>query len=149
MPSRETNEATRREWRELGFYYESSDEPPRWRIVGSIDGLGGLARLLDSYVRDPRNDRESEHEHYGPYMYFKVQTANEPAIDADGIRGSLRDLVRLRDLIAARLAVARPGDRLVIGAEYAAATSHPLHLEARADDFDPASEDVQLAETDR
>jgi len=29
-PSESTNDATRREWRELGFYYEVCSEPCRW-----------------------------------------------------------------------------------------------------------------------
>lgn len=145
-PSERTNEATRREWRKLGFYYELLDQPPCWRVVGSILGLENLARALDSYVRDPRNEMFSEHEHYGPYMYLKVQTSDAPEIDQDGIRGSLRDLARLRDLVATRLATAAPGDVIVIGAEYSEAISHSLRLEVRAASFDPAAEDSRLRE---
>jgi hypothetical protein len=78
-------------------------------------------------------------------MYLKVQTAEAPAIDEDGIRGSLQDLARLRDLIAHRLEASRPGQSFHVGAEYCAPVSHPIHFEVREASFDPATEDLQLS----
>jgi hypothetical protein len=146
-PSEATNQATREEWRELGFFYELQDEPPRWRIVGSPSGLGNLVKVLDKYVRDPRHEAISEHEHYGPYMYLKVQTAETPTIDNESIRGSLSDLVHLRDLIANGLRNLRAGESLVVGPEYSPAVRFPLHLELREAEFDPASADPALSES--
>jgi hypothetical protein len=146
VPSEATNEATRREWRELGFFYELRDDSPCWRLVGSATGLGNLVALLDSYVRDPRNQTLSEHEHYGPYRYLKIQTADAPGIDGQGIRGRISDLARLRDLIASGIRSSGPGQTLRFGPEYAAAVSHPLQLEVREDSFDPAAEDLSLSE---
>jgi hypothetical protein len=111
-PSEATNQATREEWRELGFFYERTDEPPCWRFVGSAVGLAHLVKLLDAYVRDPRNETISDHEHYGPYMYLKVETSDSPEIDSRSIRGTLADLTRLRDLVADGLRDLCPGQSL-------------------------------------
>lgn len=144
-PSETTNRATREEWRELGFFYETLREPLCWRLVGSPTGLARFVSLLDQYVRDPRNATLSEHEHYGPYMYLKVQTAKSPAIDEHSIRGSLKDLTRLRDLVAKALRTSRTGDSFKIGSEYSAAATYPLWFEVREEPFDPASEDPELS----
>jgi hypothetical protein len=140
------NRATREEWRELGFFYETMREPPRWRLVGSATGLARFVDLLDQYVADARNATLSEHEHYGPYMYLKVQTSESPAIDEHSIRGSLEDLARLRDLVAKALRTSRAGDSFELGSEYSTAVTYPLCFELREEPFDPASEDPQLSE---
>ncbi len=146
-PSEATNQATREEWRELGFFYETRDEPACWRLVGSQSGLANLVKLLDQYVRDPRNETISEHQHYGPYMYLKVETAESPEIDRSSIRGSLSDLASLRDLIAKGLRGLRPGQTLIVGEEYSPAVTFPLHLELREAGFDPSSVDPALSES--
>lgn len=145
-PSDATNRTTRAEWRALGFYYEIRGEPPCWRFVGSAEGLSRFVALLDEYVRDPRNEALSEHEHYGPYMYLKVQTAESPEIDGQSIRGSLRDLARLGDLIAAGLLDTGVGRSLVIGQEYSESVRLPLWFEVREAGFDPATADPLLPE---
>ncbi len=142
-----TNQATREEWRQLGFFYDTRDAPPCWRLVGSASGLANFVKVLDEYVRDPRNETLSEHAHYGPYMYLKVQTAESPEIDSNGIRGSLADLARLRDLIASGLRNLRIGESLVIGSEYSPSVRFSLHLELREAGFDPASADPALFES--
>jgi len=138
----------REEWRALGFFYERTDDPPRWHFMGSGAGLANIVKLLDAYVRDPRNETITEHEHYGPYMYLKVQTSITPEIDSRSIRGTLADLARLRDLIADRLRNTHPGQSLTIGPEYSDAVSFPLLLEIRDDQFDPAYADPDLVEAD-
>lgn len=145
-PSEATNQATREEWRELGFFYEARDEPRCWRLVGSASGLAKFVKLLDEYVRDHRNEAISEHEHYGPYLYLKVQTAKSPEIDSKSIRGSLADLARLRDLVASGLRSLRVGESLNIGPEYSPSVTYPLQLELREAKFDPASADPTLSE---
>jgi hypothetical protein len=146
-PSEATNQATREEWRELGFFYETRDDPACWRLIGSASGLAKFVKLLDQYVCDPRKEAISEHEHYGPYMYLKVQTAESPEIDGEGIRGSLADLARLRDLIAHGLRNLSAGESFVIGPEYSPSVILPLRVELRESDFDPASEDPALPES--
>jgi len=142
--SEATLQATRKEWRDLGFYYETRDRPPCWRLIGSPTGLEKFVQLLDQYVRDARNTLLAEHEHYGPYMYLKVQTSETPEIDDRGIRGTLEDLARLRDLVSARLRSADPGQVFSIGREYSTRVRFPLQFEVRQPDFDPASADPQL-----
>jgi hypothetical protein len=39
MPSEATNRATRREWRELGFFYLRDDRTKVWTLAGSRAGL--------------------------------------------------------------------------------------------------------------
>ena len=142
--SEATNQATREEWRELGFFYEVRESPACWRFVGSLSGLQGFVRVLDEYVRDPRNEAISEHRHYGPYMYLKVVTSDVAEIDRDGIRGSIADLVRLRDLVSNALRDLRPGESIYLGSEYAPSVAFRLFFEVREGEFDPASADPGL-----
>ncbi len=144
--SEATKQATRDEWRELGFFYECTTAPPCWRFVGSATGLEELVKLLDAYILNPSNQSFSEHEHYGPYCYLKVQTSDSPEIDGESIRGTLADLARLRDLIAHGLRELCPGQSLVIGGEYSPRVDFPLLLEMREADFDPASVDPELSD---
>src|ERR1035438_7741098 len=74
MPSDATNRATTQEWRELGFFYDRDDRARVWKLTGSRSGLLRFRDLLLSYVADPCNALEAEHEHYGPYAYLEVMT---------------------------------------------------------------------------
>ena len=138
------NEATRREWRELGFFYDRDDQARAWRVVGSSTGLLGFADLLVAYVGDPANARISDHEHYGPYMYLKVMTWPEPSVDSDGIRGPLSFLRSLAALIHAEVRVARQGDTIRVRDSSIAKSPYALILEVRGEHFDPADEDPML-----
>jgi hypothetical protein len=144
MPSDATNEATRREWRELGFFYDLDDASREWRVTGSRSGLLRLRDLLLAYVADPRNRAESEHEHYGPYKYFEVMTWSEAGFDDHAIRGTLSDLERLARIIEARVNQAAPGATIRIRDDFAASSPYSLVLEVREDDFDPATADSAL-----
>jgi hypothetical protein len=99
VPDEATNANTAAEWRELGFYYDIDHSQKCWRLVGSKSGLTGFADSIQRYAADPRNERLSEHEHFGPYFYLEIQTASEPGMDGHSIHGSLLDLGRLADLI--------------------------------------------------
>jgi hypothetical protein len=63
MTSRATDEQTRREWRELEFFYDVSPETKEWHIVGSRSGIDRFGDLLIRYSADARNAGESEHDH--------------------------------------------------------------------------------------
>jgi hypothetical protein len=139
-----TREATRSEWRELGFYYHRDDSANEWQIVGSLEGLSRFAGLLRSYVADPRNAQESEHEHYGPYMYLEVMTWNEPGIDEHSIHGTVAQLARLASLVEEKISMIQPGGRMRIREEYAPSSTYALVLERRDDAFDPATPDGNL-----
>jgi|SRR5215813_1380515 len=144
MPSDATNNATRSEWRNLGFFYERDDDNRVWRLTGSRAGLLRFRDALLSYVTDPRNASDSEHEHYGPYLYLEVMTSSNAGFDDHAIRGSVSDLRRLSDLIDAKLATANPGCTVRIQEEFARDTPYALVLDVREDGFDPASADPLL-----
>ncbi len=148
MPSDAANKATRREWRELGFFYDRDDQTRVWKLTSSRAGLLGFRDALLSYVADPRNALKSEHEHYGPYSYLEVMTWPEAGFDAHAIRGPLADLTRLAKLIEAKLATARPGSSLLIKEEFAPDSPYGLVLDLREDGFDPATADPLLPAED-
>lgn len=144
-PSEMTNQVTRDEWRELGFFYDKDDAKNHWLLVGSKQGLGAFPTLIRAYCEDPRNTELGEHEHYGPYMYLKIVTAPQAQIDDDSISGSLHDLARLADLMETELKGASPGDVIEIGNKYISNPEYGLWLEVTADSLDPASADRCLA----
>ena len=144
MLSKAVNEATRREWRDLGFFYALNEDGKEWRLVGSRSGLLKFRDLLMRYVANPRNEAKSELDHYGPYMYLKVMTWTEPGMDRNAIYGTLEDLRRLAEIIKAKLQDTRPGSVLRIQEEFPAGCEYSLVLGVRDDDFDPASADPEL-----
>jgi hypothetical protein len=148
MPSDEVNKKTREEWRALGFFYDVDDDAKVWTFIGSRAGLLSFRDTLHEYVADPRNALESEHEHYGPYMYLKVMTWQEAGFDNNAIRGPLTDLARLATLVEGKLATAQPGSTVRIHDEFAADSPYTLVLEVREDSFDPATADPLLPNED-
>jgi hypothetical protein len=145
MSSEATNRATRREWRELGFFYDRDDQNKLWKLTGSRSGLLRFRDVLLSYVADPRNALKSEHEHYGPYSYLEVMTWSEAGFDDHAIRGPVAALARLAALIEAKLSTARVGSTVRIQEEFAADSPYALVLDLREDGFDPAAADPLLA----
>jgi hypothetical protein len=148
MPSDAINKATRREWRELGFFYDCDNETKVWKLIGSRSGLLRFRDILLSYAADARNTPDGEHEHYGPYSYLKIMTCPEAAFDDEAIRGSLADLARLAKLIEVKLATTQPGSFTVIQQEFAANSPNALVLDLREDGFDPATADPLLPAQD-
>ncbi len=138
------NEQTRQDWRELGFFYDYDKQEKLWRLIGSNSGLIKFCDLLDAYVADKRNEKLSEHEHYGPYMYLEIMTWNEAAITDHAIQGQLNQLRSLSQLCRNKLMNARIGDRIIIDSEYSDKNTASLSLEIRPDDFDPPSIDPEL-----
>ena len=148
MPSEATNKATRREWRQLGFFYDLDDEARAWKLTGSRAGLLRFRDALLSYVADPRNALKSEHEHYGPYSYLEIMTWPEAGFDGHAIRGPLTDLARLATLVEEKLATMSPGSSARIQEEFAADSPYALILDLREDGFDPAVADPFLPPED-
>jgi hypothetical protein len=136
---------TREEWQELGFFYDRDDASKEWTIVGSRAGLAGFSGLLREYIADPRNALQSEHEHYGPYLYLEVMTWTDAGMDDHSIHGTLQDLKRLAELVDHRVAVLRPGERARIREEYSPTSKYALVLALREDGFDPATLDANLS----
>jgi hypothetical protein len=144
MLTEDVRARTRREWRELGFFYNRNDESKVRRFVGSRSGLMRFHEALLEYADGSSNDYESEHEHYGPHS-LEIMTWHQPGMDDHAIRGSLADLKRLATIFVNKLAVALVGDSVCIQDEYAANSPYALILEVREDDFDPAKADPMLA----
>jgi hypothetical protein len=144
MPSEETNRATREEWRELGFHYDRDDDAKTWILTGSREGLLKFSGALLAYSSKPVNAQQSEHDHYGPYMYLKVMTWPEAGFDDDSIRGSLEDLRRLAHIIEGKVASTAIGASVRIQEEFTPNSPYGLVLNIRDDAFDPASADAGL-----
>ena len=139
-----TNDATRQDWRELGFFYDRDDQTRVWKLTGSRAGLLRFRDALLSYVSDPRHALKSEHEHYGPYLVLEVMTWPEAGFDDHAIRGSLADLERLAKLIEAKIITASPGSTVLIREEFVPDSPYALALDLREDGFDPATADPLL-----
>jgi hypothetical protein len=135
-------EETRREWRELGFFYHRDDPCATWLIRGSRSGLLAFGHVLREYSNNPRNQQLAEHDHFGPYMYLKIGTWSAPDISEHWIAGTLDDLKRLSGLVEERVLKAKGGDRLSLRNAYAPNALYELTLEMSEDDFDPATADV-------
>jgi len=133
------------EWRELGFFHDCRGASACWWIVGSAVGLAGFTGILDEYVRDPKNETVSECEVYGPRMSFKIETAEEPEVDREGVRGSLADLDRLKTLVASGLENVGVGESFDVASEYSTSSRFRLEIELREPAFDPASADPGCA----
>lgn len=134
----EIDEMTRREWRELGFFYDRDDTAREWKLMGSKAGLQHFADVLQKYAADPRNEIISEHEHFGPYGYLEVGTWTAPEITEHWIAGPLGDIHGLAVAIRMRLEVASVGDRICLRVLFAPQSPYELVLEVQADSFDPA-----------
>jgi hypothetical protein len=142
--SREVREHTRREWRDLGFFYELDHARKIWRLVGSKAGLRRFADLLHAYAGDSRNATPSEHEHYGPYLYLEIMTWATRGADDHSIHGTLDDLRQLASIVEHALCEAPPGSICRAGDLYAPSAPYGIQLEVREDGFDPASADPLL-----
>ena len=143
MPSEKVNEATRAEWRELGFFYDRDDAEKRWRLVGSKTGLGRFANALSEFASDPRNAQKSEHVHFGPYMYLEIGSWPEPEITEHWIAGPLSALNRLSAEIRTRLTMANENEVLELRQSFSPKSPYELSLEVRGEQFDPAREDSE------
>jgi hypothetical protein len=141
MASPTTNKRTRREWRELGFFYDRDDDAKCWLVKGSGAGVLAFVTLLRAYGRNPRNGALSEHEHYGPYQYLKFMTWTGPRLDGHAIQGRLDDFDRLAGLVESKLRAVGVGAVFEIGTEYSSASEYVLRVQVAEDGFDPAAAD--------
>jgi hypothetical protein len=137
------DEMIKEEWRNLGFYYDIDENanPPEWKIYGSKDGLLNLIKLLEDYTANKVNDSISEHEHYGPYHYFKIMTWDEPEIAESYIAGSIDDLISLKVIITDKLNETDAGQTFTIGSEYGTNNTAVMKFFVMNDNFDPVSMD--------
>ncbi len=138
------NQAIREQWQILGFFYDIKDDEKLWYIVGSKHGLINFYNILIDYVNDPQYDKISAHEHYGPYMYLKIMTWDQPNINKNGIRGSKEDLRKLSEIFKTKLKNTSIGHHFTIGSEYTVDNDYSVLVEVMEDSFDPALIDPQL-----
>jgi len=143
VPSDKTNEATRLEWRELGFFYDRDDQQKAWRIAGSKLGLEKFAAAISKFASNPRNGAQSEHDHLGPYMYLEIGSWPKPEITDHWIAGPLPALEQLAAQILARVRTAHENEVLPFREWYAPASPYELLIEVKPETFDPAKEDPQ------
>ena len=141
MPSDETKEATRRVWRELGFFCGRDAVAKEWRIVGSVKGLWKFAAEIRSYASNSANDRLSEYTQFGPAMNLEVGTSHQTEITEQWIGGPLVDLLRLATLIERSVQANVVGKRIALRSNFSPMAPYELILDVRDDAFDPASAD--------
>jgi hypothetical protein len=140
MSSEQTDNATRHEWRELGFFYDCDDVEKRWRIVGTRAGLYRFCDELLAFAGNTKNEPTSEHVHLGPYMYLELGSWPTPEITDHWIAGPLSALGELADVARSKVASAGVGTAFSLRDTFAPGSPDDLVLELRGDGFDPAKE---------
>jgi hypothetical protein len=141
MPSEAANEATRRDWRELGFFCGRDAAAKEWCIVGSVSGLRKFATEIRKYASNPVHDRLSEYTQFGPAMNLEVGTSHQTEITEQWIGGPLVDLLRLATLIERSAQANVVGKRIALRANFSPMAPYELILDIRDEAFDPASAD--------
>lgn len=101
-------EATRQDWRELGFFYPSDDFGQVWHLHGSREGLGKFADRLESCARSSDVALNRGHEHLGPHCYLALTAWTHADIDRSGIRGQACDFERMAGLVRDACASSSP-----------------------------------------
>ncbi len=134
-------EYTKLDWQELGFFYEFDKENSSWHLRVSRSGLMNMVNFLNIYASKKENEKLGEHDHFGPYMYFTIVTAEDRCITDHGIFGSLVDFKFLSDLLKAKIANSDHGEIICIDSEYSNKNEAVISIEITADDFDPSSAD--------
>src|SRR6266852_7389672 len=100
-------------------------------LMGSRSGLLRFCDLLLQHAAIPGNQTQSEHDHYGPYMYLKVQTCSGPGISGNAIYGTVSDLRRLAGIVEAKLQRAAVGSSVRIQQEFGNDREYSLLLDVR------------------
>jgi len=139
------DEMLRKEWRELGVYYETDSVTKEWKIYGDRNGIGNLARIILEYCKIDSSSVISEHMHLGPYCYLKIMTWDEAFINLDVIAGTIEDLKKLSGLIKDKVENTKTGDSFSIDKEFADNNEAKITFKVMADNFDPVTMDEQLS----
>lgn len=142
MLSPEMKAAVREEWRKLGFFYDRDDDTKTWKIVGDRKGIERFIQEVTRFTSDPRNERPSEHEHLGPYLYLKLMSWPENRIDEQGIAGPLSELQRMAFTIREGLLRAADAQKIFLRQSFAPNSEYELCIELRPGAFDAAGEDA-------
>jgi hypothetical protein len=110
----------------------------RWEFRGSSKGLLKLGAALITYAEKHDEYCDSDHEHYGPYMYWKVMTRDEMAFTEQGIEGPVEKIGELGRAIVKRAAGLRPVVTLMIDSPKEGGYA----LVVQEDGFDPAADEA-------
>jgi len=141
MPSEAAKEATRRAWRELGFFCGRDVPAKEWRIAGSVKELRKFAGTICSYASNPANDRLSEYTHFGPVMNLEIGTSHQAEITEQWIGGPLAELLRLATFIERSVQDNVVGKRVALRSNFSPMAPYELVLDVRDEAFDPSSVD--------
>ena len=141
MSNEATNEATRRAWRDLGFFCDRNDVAKEWRIVGSVKGLRKFAAEIRKYASNPAHDRLSEYTQFGPAMNLEIGTSHQTEITEQWIGGPLVDLLRLATFIERSAQANVVGKCIALRSNFSPMAPYEIILDVRDDAFDPGSTD--------
>lgn len=137
-------EMLRREWRQLGVYYEMDNATKEWKMYGDRKGIENFRSIIKEYCDKHENFRISEHIHLGPYSYLKIMTWDRPIISTDVIAGTIRDLKKLSELIREKLKNTKTEESFTIDNEFGDNNKAKITIKVMADKFDPVTMDEQL-----
>lgn len=133
----------RKEWRELGFYYETDEQKKEWPFAGSKKGLLNFISCIDELEFENGLSKDS---HFGPYSYLKLMTWDKPYIDLKLIAGREEDFETLKQIYKERVGITDIGGEFIIDKEYSLDSSASLRVKIMNDRFDPVSMDPQLSD---
>lgn len=133
----------RDEWNELGFYYQIDKHNKHWIFHLNKEGLRKFCELINEFTDNYSNDQIGEHDHYGPYMYFKLVVMDKLIINEDCIGGKNEDLKLLAEFISDGLKEKGSGvyilnDGLLKDTEY------KLKFVVKDENFKPGTMDDQI-----
>lgn len=144
MPTESVNEMTRKEWLDLGFYYDRDDCEKIWKVSGAKSGLFKLSKLIEDYANDSENDVISHHENFGPYSYFEIGTWSEPEITGHWIAAPLDRLAALASDIFSIVQNGAVSQKILLRDRFSPNSPYELMLEIKDDDFLPYADDPEL-----
>ena len=130
--------STVRQWRELGFWYDVTEEPPCWTLRGSVKGLRGLGRELRKFADKTAVEPTWDHEHLGPFSYLEIGIQRAPKITLHWVQGTEAELRQLADAIDQRLDAAVPGDAIWLDDFYGCDNTARMQVLVEPEGFDPA-----------
>ena len=118
------DEMLRKEWRELGFYYDQNAEKQQWQFFGSKKGLLNFINCIDEHIAFQKS--LSDDSHFGPYDYLKLMTWDKPYIDFKLFAGRQEDFEILKEIYSKKVEITDVHDEFVIDKEYTSDNSASL-----------------------
>lgn len=134
-------EQTREEWRELGFYYISSEEQKTWTLHGSRKGLLNLSRLVKEFAS--LDLPFGTHKHLMPHWYLTLTSDDNFTVNSRGISGTPRQLNEFAEIFSKRVQQSSLGVSEYISAKILS-SDYSIEFMVHGDSFDPSSKDPQL-----